>query len=64
MDKIIEIKDMYECPFKGRFEVKLSDDTSNFDDTCVITERYEDDCSRENCPLIKNGKILVKWIGV
>lgn len=59
--KIIEINDMYECPFKQTDTIMLSELTADTDERCNL--RDGDNCDWEKCPMRIHKQYRIKWVG-
>ena len=56
--KVIEVEEMFECPFQYSEYYKMSEYTSGADDMCAITKEY---CCLKTCELKKEGEIKIMW---
>jgi len=59
--KIIEVMDMYECPFQMSETVQIGEMTWDTNYTCKI--RDDKPCDWEKCPMRIHKQYRVKWVG-
>ena len=59
--KIIEVKDMFECPFQTSENVQLGEMTWDTDYHCNL--RDGSDCDWAKCPMRIHKQYRVRWVG-
>ena len=59
--KIIEVEDMYECPFQIPETFQIGDMTWDTRYTCKILDG--NDCEWDKCPMRIHKQYRIKWIG-
>ena len=57
--RVINVEEMFECPFKGREVYQISEYTWGGDDICLLQDG--DICRLMGCPLKKAKTIKVVW---